>query len=110
MKRRCVATLPLIQTGRARSLEENGAPLQNAARDTSTRVLLEHDVASYFEREVKPNVPDAWMDRSKEKVDFEIILNRHFHVFKAPRPLAAVDTDLKAGENKILRPLREVTT
>jgi len=73
-------------------------------------VPLTEDVDAYFEREVKPHVPDAWMDRSKDKVGYEINFNRHFYVFTPPRRLAEIDVDLKAAEDEILRLLREVTT
>lgn len=73
-------------------------------------VPLKEDVDAYFEREVKPYVPDAWMDRSKDKVGYEINFNRHFYVFTAPRALADIDADLKQAEDDIFRLLREVTT
>jgi type I restriction enzyme M protein len=73
-------------------------------------VPLKEDVEAYFEREVKPHVPDAWMDRSKDKVGYEINFNRYFYVFTPPRALAEIDADLKAAEDEILRLLREVTT
>lgn len=72
-------------------------------------VPLTEDVDVYFEREVKPHVPDAWMDRSKDKVGYEINFNRHFYVFTPPRPLAEIDAELKEAEQEILRLLREVT-
>ena len=73
-------------------------------------VPLKRDVNAYFEREVKPHVPDAWMDRSKDKVGYEINFNRHFYVFTPPRGLTEIDADLKAAEDEIVRLLREVTT
>jgi type I restriction enzyme M protein len=72
-------------------------------------VPLTEDVDAYFEREVKPHVPDAWMDRSKDKVGYEINFNRHFYVFTPPRPLADIDADLKKAEENVVRLLREVT-
>lgn len=73
-------------------------------------VPLTEDVGEYFEREVKPHVPDAWMDRSKDKVGYEINFNRYFYVFTPPRTLAEIDADLKAAEDEVVRLLREVTT
>ena len=72
-------------------------------------VPLTEDIDAYFKREVKPHVPDAWMDRSKDKVGYEINFNRHFYVFTPPRPLAKIDADLKAAEDEVVRLLREVT-
>lgn len=72
-------------------------------------VSLKEDVEAYFEREVKPHVPDAWMDRSKDKVGYEINFNRHFYVFTPSRQLAEIDADLAKAEEEILRLLREVT-
>lgn len=72
-------------------------------------VPLKEDVDAYFSREVLPHVPDAWMDRAKDKVGYEINFNRHFYKFNSPRKLAEIDADLKKAEDEILRLLREVT-
>jgi type I restriction enzyme M protein len=55
-------------------------------------------------------LPDAWLDRDKDKVGYEINFNRHFYVFTPPRPLAEIDAELKQAEEEILQLLREVTT
>ena len=73
-------------------------------------VPLKDDIDAYFEREVRPHVLDAWMDRSKDKVGYEINFNRHFYEYTPPRPLEEIDADLKRAEDEILRLLREVTT
>ncbi|UPY35035.1 class I SAM-dependent DNA methyltransferase [Sediminicoccus sp. KRV36] len=72
-------------------------------------VPLKEDIDAYFKREVLPHVPDAWMDRAKDKVGYEINFNRHFYTFTPPRKLAEIDADLKKAEDEILRLLREVT-
>ena len=72
-------------------------------------VPLAEDIEVYFEREVLPHVPDAWMDRTKDKVAYEINFNRHFYRYTPPRPLAEIDADLKQAEAKIVRLLQEVT-
>jgi len=72
-------------------------------------VPLKEDIDAYFEREVRPHVPDAWMDRNKDKVGYEINFNRHFYKYTPPRPLEEIDAELKRAEEEILRLLREVT-
>ena len=72
-------------------------------------VPLKDDIDAYFEREVRPHVPDTWMDRSKDKVGYEINFNRHFYKYTPPRPLEEIDAELKQAEEEIMRLLREVT-
>jgi type I restriction enzyme M protein len=54
-------------------------------------------------------VPDAWIDHSKNKVGYEIPLNRHFYRYELPRSLDAIEHDIKALEKDILDLLQEVT-
>jgi type I restriction enzyme M protein len=72
-------------------------------------IPLEDDIDAYFRREVLPHVPDAWMDRTKDKVGYEINFNRHFYRYTPPRPLEEIDADLKRAEEEVTRLLREVT-
>jgi len=72
-------------------------------------VPLKDDIDAYFEREVRPHVPDAWMDRNKDKAGYEINFNRHFYKYTPPRPLEEIDAELKRAEEEIMRLLREVT-
>ena len=73
-------------------------------------VPLKQDVEAYFEREVRPHLTDSWMDRSKDRVGYEINFNRHFYTYTQTRPLEEIDADLKEAEKEIARLLREVTT
>ncbi len=76
-------------------------------RDTET-VPLREDVDAYIEREVLPHVPDAWVDKSKTKIGYEIPLNRHFYVYEPPRPLEEIESDLQALEQEITDLLSDV--
>lgn len=69
-------------------------------RDTEN-VPLSEDVEAYFQREVLPHAPDAWIDHDKTKVGYEIPFNRHFYVFTPPRPLEEIDADLKRTTDRI---------
>ena len=92
---------------RARKLAALNAAIQ-AGIDSGPGVEI-NDIDAYFEREVRPHVPDAWMDRTKDKVGYEINFNRHFYKYTPPRPLEEIDAELKQAEDEIMRLLREVT-
>lgn len=77
-------------------------------RDTEN-VPLKENIEAYFQREVLPHVPDAWIDHGKTKVGYEIPLNRHFYRYEPPRPLEAIEEDIKALEKDILTLLAEIT-
>jgi type I restriction enzyme M protein len=77
-------------------------------RDTES-VPLKEGIEEYFEREVRPHVPDAWIDEGKTKVGYEIPLNRHFYRYEPPRPLEVIEADIKTLEREILDLLAEVT-
>ena len=59
------------------------------------------DVDAYAAREVLPHVPDAWVDYDKTKVGYEIPINRHFYVYKPPRPLDQIEADITRLEGEI---------
>lgn len=65
-------------------------------------------IQAYFDAEVAPYVPDAWIDWAKTKVGYEIPFTRHFYKYVPPRPLEDIDRDLEAQVAKILGLLREV--
>jgi type I restriction enzyme M protein len=55
----------------------------------------------YIAAEVLPHVPDAWVDYAKTKVGYEIPINRHFYVYKPPRPLGEIEKDIARLEGEI---------
>ena len=81
------------------------------------RVPLSDSVKGFFEREVLPHVPDAWIDESKRDlkdgqvgvVGYEINFNRHFYRYKPPRALEDIERDIQSIEADIVRMLGEVT-
>ncbi|ANK12896.1 type I restriction-modification system subunit M [Erythrobacter neustonensis] len=93
----------LGQRGKAK-----GKPQADSALRDTENVPLSEDVAAYFEREVKPHAPDAWIDHDKTKIGYEIPFNRHFYVFEPPRPLAEIDSDLAEVTARIQGMLKEL--
>lgn len=82
--------------------KQKGKPQPDSSLRDTENVPLTEDVGEYFKREVLPHAPDAWIDPEKTKVGYEIPFNRHFYVFKPPRPLAEIDADLKRTTDRIL--------
>ena len=97
--------------------DAEGQPMPDADLREFENVPLKQDIRDYFAREVLPHVPDAWIDEGKTDakdgqvgiVGYEINFNRYFYTYVPPRPLAAIDADLKAVEAEIAALLGEVT-
>ena len=86
--------------------KQKGKPQPDPKLRDTENVPLAEDVADYFRREVLPHAPDAWIDPDKTKVGYEIPFNRHFYVFKPPRPLAEIDAELKQTTDRILEMIK----
>ena len=86
--------------------KQKGKPQPDSSLRDTENVPYKDDVAEYFKREVLPHAPDAWIDPDKTRVGYEIPFNRHFYVFKPPRPLAEIDADLKASTDRILEMIK----
>jgi type I restriction enzyme M protein len=86
-----------------------GKPMPDSALRDTENVPLDEDVEAYFEREVLPHAPDAWIDHDKTKVGYEIPFNRHFYVFKPPRPLAEIDAELNGITDRIVAMIGELS-
>lgn len=71
-------------------------------------VPLKEDIHAYMKREVLPHVPDAWVDEGETKVGYEIPFTRHFYEYTPPRPLEAIEQDIRMLESEIQGMLAEV--
>jgi type I restriction enzyme M protein len=65
-------------------------------------------IDDYMRAEIRPHVPDAWVDYDKTKIGYEIPLTRHFHKYVPPRPLAEIDAEIHELEERIQDLLEEV--
>jgi type I restriction enzyme M protein len=96
--------------------DEDGNPEADSELRDTENVPLGESVQAFFEREVKPHVPDAWVNESirDEKdgevgiVGYEINFNRYFYRYQPPRPLESIEADIKAVEQDVLKLLKEV--
>ena len=104
-----------LMTGLARNdqsappLKDNkGNPIADASLRDSENVPLSEEIDSYVSREIAPYLENFWIDRSKDKVGFEIPFTRHFYKYEAPRPLREIDAELKELVSEISVMIAEV--
>lgn len=96
---------------------DDNAPLVRDAKgkltaDTSLRdtenVPITVGIEEYVAQEIAPHLNDFWVDRSKDKVGYEIPFTRHFYKFEAPRSLEEIDADLNKLIGEISQLLIEI--
>ena len=85
-----------------------GAPIANPDLRDTENVPLKEDIQTYFEREVLPFAPDAWIDEKKSKVGYEIPFTRYFYKYEAPKPSAEIMKEILAIEAELDGALAEV--
>lgn len=96
-------------------LDENGNPVikgkkmvaDKSKRDTEN-VPLDEDIDDYFNREVLPYRPLAWIDRNKTKVGYEIPFTRTFYEYKKLEPAADIAKRIEAHEHSMMEKLHEL--
>jgi len=74
--------------------DKQGNPKPDSSKRDFERVPLSDDIEKYIEREVKPHLPDSWMDRSKDKIGYEINFTKYFYQYKPLRSLGEISQDL----------------
>ena len=87
---------------------KKGKPQPDANLRDSENVPLKEDIQAYFQREVLPFAPDAWMDEKKARVGYEIPFTRYFYKYEAPRPSAEIKQEILAIEAELDGALAEV--
>ena len=94
--------------------DRDGRPEPDPELRDTENVRLHEDVESFFEREVKPHVPDAWIDTERRDpqdgevglVGYEINFNRYFYEYRPPRPLEEIEADIQQVEQEIVAMLQ----
>ena len=71
-----------------------GNPRPDTSKRDYERVPLEQDIDEYFKREVKPHLPNSWMDRNKDKIGYEINFTKYFYKYKPLRSLENITQDI----------------
>ena len=88
--------------------DKRGNPKPNPTLRDYERVPLTEEIDAYYQREVKPHMPDSWLDRKKDKVGYEINFNRYFYQYTPLRSLKEIADEMLALERKSEGLLNEV--
>jgi type I restriction enzyme M protein len=90
----------LIENGELKK-DRKGNPMPDTSKRYIERVPLSEGIEDYYEREVKPHLPDSRMDRSKDKIGYEINFTKYFYKFDVLRSPTEIEKDLKSLEEEI---------
>ena len=88
--------------------DKRGNPKPNPTLRDYERVPLTEEIDDYYQREVKPYLPDSWLDRRKDKVGYEINFNRYFYQYTPLRSLKEITDEMLTLERKSEGLLNEV--
>lgn len=91
---------------------KSGDPEHDTDLREYAKIPLGVDPHKYFEEEIEPHVPDAWINEESKRYDdkdgelgivgYEINFNRHFYDYESPRPLSEINSDIEEVEQKIV--------
>ena len=84
---------PLVQDGKVVMDKKGNIKPDGSLRDTE-RIPLDVDIDDYFEKEVKPHLPNSWVDKDKTQVGYEINFTKYFYKFTPLRSVKEVLNDL----------------
>ena len=105
--RRLTVERPLVEDGEI-VVGRDGKPKADSSLRDYENVPLKEDIQKYFDKEVKPHVPDAWIDEEKTKIGYEINFTKHFYKYKPLRSLSEIKDDIMKLEEETEDMVREV--
>jgi type I restriction enzyme M protein len=108
-KKAIAAAFAIRDAGAPVVADSKGQPEPDTELRDTENVPLDEDIDTFLDREVRPFAADAWVDDTKTKAGYEIPFTRQFYKYTPPRPLAEIDADIKASQQRILKLLAEVT-
>lgn len=89
-------------------LDRSGNPKPDAKKRDKENVPLNEDVKAYFEREVQPHVPNAWIAYDKTRIGYEINFTKYFYNYIPLRPASEIKTEIKTLEKDIANLLKDL--
>lgn len=87
---------------------KKGKPVADSNLRDTENVPLDEDIDTYFAREVLPYAPDAWIDKTKTKVGYEIPMTRYFYEYQKPEASDDILTRIIGLEDEIANSLKSL--
>lgn len=88
--------------------DNKGKPKSDSSLKDTENVPMKEDIETYFRREVLPFAPDAWYDKTKMKVGYEIPFNKYFYQYEGVRSLKEIAADILILEQETDGLLKEI--
>ncbi len=76
--------------------------------NNTEKIPLKQDILSYYDTEVKPFVPNAWIAWESKEIGYEILFNKYFYTYTPPRSLEAINKDLQDLEQETQDLLKQI--
>lgn len=89
-------------------IDKKWKPESDADLRDKENIPLKDNIQAYFEREVLPFAPDAWISEKEQKVGYEINFNKYFYEYTAPRSIEDITKDILALEKETDGVLKEI--
>lgn len=102
-----VVERPLLDE-QGNSILKKGEPQPDSSLRDTENVPLTEEIDTYFEREVLPFAPDAWIDKNKTKVGYEIPFTRYFYKYTPPQPSVEIMKEILEIEKELDGCLKEI--
>ena len=97
-----------LQDEDGKKVLKKGKPVADTAKRDTENVPLDEDIDAYFAREVLPYNPDAWIDKSKTKVGYEIPFTRTFYEYKEIEPADQIAKRIEEHERALMQKLHDL--
>ncbi len=98
---------PLMDDGKVVTDKQGNSKPDANLRDYE-KIPLKVDIDDYFKKEVLPHVPDAWMDRGKDKVGYEVNFTKYFYKYQPLRSTEEIKNDILALESETEGLLKQI--
>lgn len=102
-----VVESPLLDED-GKKVMKKGKPVADTSKRDTENVPLDEDIDAYIAREVLPYNPEAWIDKSKTKVGYEIPFTRTFYEYKPIEPAAEIAKRIEAHEQSLMQKLHDL--